>query len=566
MKRNVRIFSMLLALICVMATIPVMTVSASSADLSAYADGATYTAPDDTVYTVVKSLDELNKHTTMSGNLILGADIDYTNQKHTAINLNGYILDGNGYAMYGINVVGSGDMGLFTKSTSGTIRNLSIGLPDREITMEGTGSGKSSGVLVGYMSNSALTVDHVNIYANITTSKNTVGGFVGNIGAGANLTITNSCFYGSMSDTAGNPSGGFVGKIGGAATVTITNCVNYGAVSNTANTGGFIGELYLSAVSATATITNCVNAGNITGGNTSGFVGSQSGSNNTATLPIVNIEGCLNTGHIQGTRATGFVSWIGQKWFELTLKNSVNLGTIHATGADGASGLIGRFVGGLSIDTCGSFGAITASDTNFGVIATDTGWTPKKVEKLHYAELTNAKDLEKIGGYTGSTSMSIAEGIAWTNELLGDVLGDVILNADGTGAVLADPTFVGVQKSNSTAGKIRLVATLNDSLRYSAVGFEVALEGGNTITKECNSVYEKLLSTNDQGFASEVNAADLYGRYLYALAIENIPTTGNVTLTVTPYGKDLNGTTVYSGDSYQLVFVDGALTSVSACA
>ena len=132
--------------------------------------------------------------------------------------------------------------------------------------------------------------------------------------------------------------------------------------------------------------------------------------------------------------------------------------------------------------------------------------------------------------------------------------------------VLAAPTFAGVQESIAEAGNIRLVATLNDSLNYSAVGFTVELVGENTIEQECNSVYKKLLSTNKQGFDSVVTAEELYGTYVYALAITGIPTEETVTLKITPFGKDLDQTTVYEGDSYNLVYTNGKVVALTPCA
>ena len=76
--------------------------------------------------------------------------------------------------------------------------------------------------------------------------------------------------------------------------------------------------------------------------------------------------------------------------------------------------------------------------------------------------------------------------------------------------------------------------------------------------KECVNVYGKLLSTTEQGFAAEVTAAELNGTYLFALAIENVPATGTFTFTVTPYAKALDGTTVYSGASYNVTYTNGA--------
>ena len=162
--------------------------------------------------------------------------------------------------------------------------------------------------------------------------------------------------------------------------------------------------------------------------------------------------------------------------------------------------------------------------------------------------------------------MTLAEGIEWTNTLLGNTVGAVIMNTDKTGAVLAAPTFAGVQASNEVNGKLRFVATLNDSLNYSTVGFKVThVEAGKAVTTECQYVYETLTSTNDAGLKT-YTAQELYGTYVFALAIKDIPTEGTVTLRVTPYGKDANSTTEYCGETYDVVYTDGVIVAINACA
>ena len=116
MKRSIRIFSMILALLCVMSMIPIMTVSAAETDgarglidLSAYEDGATYTAADGvTTYTVVKSLAKLQANATMSTNVILGADIDLKGKEWTPIGNSSNrfkgIFDGNGHKIKNLKI------------------------------------------------------------------------------------------------------------------------------------------------------------------------------------------------------------------------------------------------------------------------------------------------------------------------------------------------------------------------------------------------------------------------------------------------------------------------------
>ena len=340
----------------------------------------------------------------------------------------------------------------------------------------------------------------------------------------------------------------------------------------------------------TVSITNCVNVGNISISNVQarrgggGFVGWQNGVNASSpdqSKSVLSIENCLNTGYIEGKGedkdawAAGLVGFVAQQNISTSLKNSVNVGEIHAEGNAYAGGLSGR-VTAMILENCGSFGTVTATQSGrHGIAFGNTGWWPKSATGLHYIEIDGAGDVSSSRPITDTSHFAntvkvntLAEGIAWTNALLGDKVGKVIMNNDATGAVLASPTFAGVQEATKTAGKIRLVATLNDSLNYSEVGFKVTLVGGETVVKSCNEVYRKLLTTTGDGFQAEVTANELYGAYVFALSIENIPVSDTpVTLIVTPYGKDANDSTVeYAGASYEVVYTGGKVVSINACA
>ncbi|MBE6633293.1 MAG: hypothetical protein E7620_03000, partial [Ruminococcaceae bacterium] len=524
MKRNVRFFSMILALLCIVSMIPMVTVTAAGTDsveglidLSTYADGATYTAADGvTTYTVVKTLATLKANTTMSNNIILGADIDCTNESWSLINLNGHIFNGNGYAIYGIVVSSNTNLGLFsgvTGQNENVIKNLTVGLPGNEVQMSTSKINCGSGVLLGDINVTTeitYTFENVTVYANVSASSNVIGGFVGLIRMGT-LNFTNCKFYGSVDNgnAGSNAAGGFVGEVGarkGKSTANFTNCVNYGTVTNgTSHTGGFVGKCVVSTGGSSVVIKDSVNVGNISGKMASGFIGYQKGASADVNATSA-FDYCLNTGSIDGAQqAAGFIAYIDSADASVSLKNSVNVGPIHVSvGSEqwsSAAGFTFRYVRGSVVENCGSFGMVTSKggDAKLAVSRLNSGWGGVTAKNLHYTEIEGAADLSTIEGYSDSVAMTREEGIAWANELLGEKLGKLVLNTNGTGAVLATPTFAGVQESNVEAGTIRLVATLNDSLNYSAVGFTVELVGGNTITKECNSVYRKLLSTNSQG-------------------------------------------------------------------
>ena len=622
MKRNVRLFSMLLAILCMVSMIPMTTVSAESnstakkiglVDLAGYNDGATYTDPVSNVsYTVVKTYDTLKSLKSMTGNIILGNDIDFSSG-HFQITLNGYTLDGNGFAMYGISFTnkGSGFSHFIVGAATGNVlKNLDIGTPENHAQMTGTATSKQSGVLFSKVEKQEVTIENVTVYADVTVTQHHCGGFVGQINTNGVVTINNSRFYGTMTETKNYPIGGFVGDMRNGGSVTITNSSNYGTIKNgdgtnvdntagfigcvigtskatiencvnygeiigncatSGNIGGFVGYL---KEKASATIKSSLNAGKVSGYNAGGFVGCNDSSvqnsiDDTSLAAQVTIEKSMNTGYIEGVRsAAGLLCWVRGQYTLVTFTESVNFGKICATGADGeAAGLVHQTSNYTKIKNCASFGIVSVATAGkpFGLINA-AGWTPKQEEGLYGIELSGSKGRS----IPEANRMTVAEGVTWFNNktvlTLVDTFGKLIMNTDGTGAVLAAPTFAGVQEHKTSAGNIRLVATLGDSLNYSAVGFEVELVDGNTITKECNSVYQKLLSSDEQGFASEVTAADLYGTYIFALAIENIPTTGTWTLKITPYGKDLNKVTVYSGDSYSVTITDGRVVGIKACA
>lgn len=559
MKRNVRLFSMLLALLCVFSMVPVMTVSAATIeDLEDYSDGTT-------TYKVVESVDNLHlcidSSNNLTVNIILGADINYAGKTHKQINLNGKILDGNGYAIYGWSFSGSGNKGGFKESSAGgTVKNLTMGLPEKPMSMTGTTSG-TCGIFLNAATGGTLSFENVTVYATLKTSGYNVGGFIGLVNNSATVSFKNCKFYGSMEDTGANNSGGFVGKTDHTATVTFENCFNYATVKNPGggDTGGFVGSMISTS---TVTIKNSANLGDVSANGAAGGIVGAVSSKSGVTLSI---ENSLNTGSISssGGGAGGLLGAKGYDADTVTLMNSVNVGCVSSTSSN-AGGLVSNSRKNLTIDKCGSFADINTETGKKGAIWANKNSDPTLKNGLFYTEIAGAADSAWLA--TKGTSKSLGDGIKWTNDLLGETFGKLIVNNAGTGAVLAAPTFAGVQEATNTAGKIRFVATLNDSLNYSAVGFKVKLKGGSTtITPTCNYVYNTLLTTDDDGFEAKVTAEELYGTYVFALAITGIPhgEGDSVTLQVTPYGKDLTDPTIeYARDTYEIVYTNGKVVDV----
>ena len=133
-----------------------------------------------------------------------------------------------------------------------------------------------------------------------------------------------------------------------------------------------------------------------------------------------------------------------------------------------------------------------------------------------------------------------------------------------TKIVSAMPSFAGVQNSAAKDGKqnIRLVATINDSLAYSKVGYRVSISCDDRSMDEqtisCAYVYYTVTGSAD-GVTEEYSAASLGGTYIYALTLQNVPVGGNVELHITPFAiaNDDNGGTTFEQDSITVIYHNG---------
>ena len=101
----------------------------------------------------------------------------------------------------------------------------------------------------------------------------------------------------------------------------------------------------------------------------------------------------------------------------------------------------------------------------------------------------------------------------------------------------------------TTDGKwnVRLVATGNDTT-FSNVGFRISVVGDETRAwdKNTSTVYQSILATDaDTGSTYEAATAEGLGvAYLYCLTIYDVPAAQTVTLKVTPYATQADGTVV----------------------
>lgn len=138
-------------------------------------------------------------------------------------------------------------------------------------------------------------------------------------------------------------------------------------------------------------------------------------------------------------------------------------------------------------------------------------------------------------------------------------------------ADLAQLRYIGVQESAVKDGTyaVRFVGALGDDVAladYTEVGFRVTAtwgaDGTKTLDTACTTVYGKITGSAD-GVTSEYRADSFGAKYLFALAVEGIPTdAGQITFTVTPYYVTAAGTV--TGNACTVIYNAGALVSQTA--
>lgn len=457
------------------------------------------------------------------GNYYLTGDIDFGgkiyDKGHILSDFSG-TLDGKGFCVFNFELKGVANAGMFQtlaayKDT--TIKNLQIGKPDQPTKSFATVPEGSALPYVGmlaarqYDSQSLLTIDNVDVYAEVTTEK-----------AVANLNV-----------------GGIVGVV---ANCKITNCRMYGKVTSWTltkhnNVAGIVSYIQGKG----GTVENCYNFADIK----------------------------IHTNHT--LRAAGIVAYINTTEGQATIKGCVNYGSVYLDGTiyDGyrtvryglCSGIVSDIQReGSTIDSCINFGSITndgKSDTNqvsgsSGILA----WNYKintvkncyNYGKLSVCVPDATKDNEKM----------LVDGICMMNENIDAIFEnnfDFRDRAEASTAVKAAGVQNTAPKNNRT--DVRFLATV-DALTYDAVGFDVVAtyyRSGElyqyTLPLEAYHVYESISAGN-----ASVTAAELGGSYIAAVSVKNIPTDGSVTFAVRSWAKK-GDTTVY-GELCSYVFRDGA--------
>ncbi len=568
---------------------------------------------DGVEYTVLRTRPDLAKLGT-KGNYILGNDIDFGGEvvAKSIVSLPaGTVFDGNGYKFFNFSMNGSNvDLSLFgiANGAETVIRNLNIGSADAKIQFTGGTSSavKSVGMILGY-TNSIFRFQNIHVYADMTVTNANAGGLIGN--CKGTYTLENCHFYGSITQTGGGKVGGLIGIVN-TSTPAIKNCSNYGSITGASNVGGVVGNFEPGGTDITLTIEKCANYGTVKGtGQTGGIIG------NTKVNVHTKIVDCRNYGTIEGSgsdsgaaigkmdgsaynmEVTGFANYGDMTGGNnkagicgsvngsgtLTVKNFLNTGNI--TSNSRVAGVTAYHGGSVTCEMEGVviLGNLSGKNATGGMIAMSSAKvTMKNCLFAGKLETTSAADFGALVGayneanvtaennffYTDNTSVNTHAGTALAdmaavleklNAEHSDAFGKFILNTEGTGVVQAVPKLSGIQLGKVQDGRlsVRLVATLQNSLRYERVGFRVNTTDGDLGAVSCRNVYLKLLGNGDGGQV-ETTAQSLGGSYLYALAINGVPAQGTVVLTVTAFAVDVDDTGVeYTGDTYELTFVDG---------
>ncbi|MGK5011526.1 YDG domain-containing protein [Janthinobacterium sp. MDB2-8] len=328
-----------------------------------------------TTYTVINSLgaatstsgtDLQGLKNALSGNFVLGANIDASGTSNTAVwGSNGFTpigttataftgqFDGLGHVINGLrigNTTAGAGVGLFGMiSSTAQVRNIGLVAPTITSNVPSSTYGYV-GALVGY--NNAGTVNNAYVSGGTLTSPGLVslGGLVGKNSG----TISNS--YNSAALLVTTNSGSFVGGLVGQAIAgsNISNSYNSGTVAvNKLTAGGLVG-------SNLGSITASFNTGAVTAGVGAGGVAYSNGTG-TATGLITN---SYNTGVIIGAGQVGGV--VGYNFLKGTVTNSYSTGSVTAGATTGTV----RAYGGLVGDNRGTIANSYATGAVTGTVAT----------------------------------------------------------------------------------------------------------------------------------------------------------------------------------------------------
>ncbi len=225
---------------------------------------------------------------------VLGGNLT-VNGEWTAIGTENYpfrgSFDGKNYTVSGINMSGTGSLGLFGVIAGGTeIKNLSI----VNCTFTNTDENGSTGALVGLVIADG-TVEISGIYSGANVSGiSDCGGIVGLCRKGSGeLTVSSCVFNGSVKATASSGAAGGVVAHAAGASLAVSDCLNLGTVEG-GYAAGIVGLDFNKGETGKAfSISRCINLGNISADSAPReIVTSYYGSGNNSSYPAGTVTDC----------------------------------------------------------------------------------------------------------------------------------------------------------------------------------------------------------------------------------------------------------------------------------
>ena len=453
-----------------------------------------------------------------------------------------------------------------------------------------------------------ILIDNSNNHASVTGSNINKGGMIGAIQPVESnmmtVEIRNSRNSGEINSSNNGSVGGMIGNVWGSSNwigdfvCKLENCINNGAITGTANTGGLVGDININKTNSNShvTIKDCVNTADITGsaGNSGGIMGRWIVCGSNGYTQVLKAENCVNLGDLKGTGDLkgGFAGHFENWTASTTISYFLNMGNINGAGGSAAGVLAQGNISSTTLEYCVNLGKITDVKTDgagiYAHIQNDRSWIRNNISagditgsadsKLGYIlshkepnKTINQQDDNRymeIKNFNQSSDDCSATALkSWSElaALLNENYGShwnayfVVNEANDGLEMIQLPTFVGVQQSAQKDGtySIRLVAVI-DILDYSKVGFKIKLDERTAKNINCTTVYDKLLATGENNEMIEYTAAELGGKYIFALTVTGLKTNEKYTLEVTPYAEDLAETPVtITGEMRTVTFENG---------
>ena len=347
-------------------------------------------------------------------------DLTFSDSSHYfIIRSDGVTIDGSGHTVTVINTTGY----------PGLIDNNSGPL------------GRTGSIAFGYTTGySNLTVQNINISADINSYLRYLGGWIGGFGFGSGATNNNiiNCHNNAQisTDQCGGICGGQTGRFGG--NVIIQNCSNSGAITNNGNQSGGICGL-IAGYNGSVTAINCYNTGNITSGGGGGIFGG-----NAAGGGYAKAINCYNIGNINSGGAGGICGSGGSG--TLIFENCYNIGNINNNQSGGICGSDTGNGGGNTtiIKNCYNTGTVGNGSNPAGGMIGHIYWQSRRITITNCYNvgtiMPNSNSGNGVDGLIGQNDTGVSQNLSYCYSVNGaDNWVDATAQNDLSGAPVQIP-------------------------------------------------------------------------------------------------------------------------------